>query len=389
MIVVFGSNLTHPNRENTPMQTQTVKTVKTVAPRRRQRRASRNNNVSQPIVQYTTTNRSSRSRSRKQPVQKLVMSSCARDYLQCLVNPFDGPLACVPSDFLNNNRIARTFVRGSFACGPNVGFIAMDPFYMQFNDYPAVISSNSSFAGTTIDLNDTANINLALSNSDYTTAVVGPGNAGLSWRVVGAGLRFRYRGTELNRGGTIHALHDPTHDSLQGRSVSVIDGELQARQLPVTTKWTTILYRPVSPDDLELSITSPGSTTKSPNITAIVPRWYIGAVITPPSNSTLSSFEYEAACVCEYQGRNVRGQVTTHADPVGLSAALQSVVDIHPSQIDSKAVTHTAFQNVLHAVREGITHMAATTAQGDLADEHFKSKNPPIIVNPNRRQSAL
>jgi hypothetical protein len=317
----------------------------------------------------------------------MVISKCASDYVAALTDPFAGPLACVPSDIINNNRISRSFIKGVFACGPNVGFIAFDPIHASFNDVPAVISSKSSYAGSIMDLNNVADTNLDLSNADYPETSIGVASPGLSYRVVAAGLRFRYRGTELDRGGTIHALIDPTHDPLLNRTVSNIDAEMQSKQLPVVKQWSTLLYRPAHQTEMLMSSSTPGAITKHPGITANAGiHWYIGALITPPTSTSLSSFEYEAFTVTEYQGRNVRGQVTTHTDPIGLSAAVQATVDIRPTQASTETISRNAFTTFANVVRDGMTHMASDPSHGDLFGEQFKPKHVHDMIMDPRRQ---
>jgi hypothetical protein len=355
-----------------------TKTAKSARARPRRRAPAKKTNVPNQPKQTPPSNRA---------LPRLVVSRCASDYLAALTDPFAGPLACVPSDIINNNRISRSFIKGTFACGANVGFICLDPTHASFNDVPAVISSKSSYAGAIMDLNNVADTNLDLSNSDYAETAIGPTSPGLSYRVVAAGLRIRYRGTELDRGGTIHALVDPCHDPLLNRTVSNMDAEMQSKQLPVTKQWTTILYRPAHQGELLLSSTPPIAASKNPAITAASGFfWYMGAIITPPTNTSFSSFEYEAFVVTEYQGRNVRGQVTTHTDPIGLSAAVQATVNLRPTQASTETISRTAFTTFANVVRDGMTHMADDPAHGDIFGEVFKPKHVHDQIMDPRRQ---
>jgi hypothetical protein len=305
-------------------------------------------------------NNSNKPKSKKQKiVTKIIVSDCVKDYLEALTNPWSGVLACVPSEVINSNLIVCNYVRGSFQCGPSVGFICIDPTHMCFNDVPCVISSKSSYAGTAMALNDTANINLDLSNAPYLETDIGQSGNNLSYRIVACGLRVRYTGTELDRGGTIHALVDPTHDPMLNRTIANFGAEKQTRRLPVNRSWSSIIYRPAHQDELLMLEAAPAANTKSPAITVTSGSfsWYMGMLIAPANATSLPSFEYEAAVICEYQGRNVRGQKMTHADPVGLSAAIQAVANVVPTQQPADAIHVSALRSLGQVLRFGMSHM--------------------------------
>lgn len=309
------------------------------------------------------------------------LSNCAADYARCLVNPFDGPLACVPSDLINDNLITRNWVRGNFACGSNTGFVCADPIHGAFNDVPCVISSKASFTGNSIDLNDTANINADLGNSQFAETAINNLNSGLSYRVVAAGLRVRYRGTELDRGGSLIALVDPTHDALLVRTISQLNGEKQARRFPIDRKWTTIHYHPVNMGELAMSPSAPNANTKTPNIIQRQDFWFMGFMIEPPSSTTFSSFEYEFYVVAEYQGRNVRGQKITHADPVGLAAAVQASATFAPTQTLPAKHEETMLSKVAHDIQYGLSHMDFIPFAADIVQPHVSQRHPHDFVS--------
>jgi hypothetical protein len=282
--------------------------------------------------------------------------------MQALVDPFEGPLACVPCDFLNSNLINRVFVKGSFACGSNIGFIAADVGRSCFSDTHCVISSKASFTGTNMDLNATADINLDFSNAQYAATQVGVQQGNLAYRPVACGLRIRYTGTTLNQGGTINALHDPTHSSMYLRNNSQMDGELQSRRFSVSRKWTTVYYRPVSSGGQNMTETPPtlaGET--SPTITAATIAWYMGMIVIPPSSTSFSTFEYELFTVVEYQGRNVRGQKITHADAVGFAGAVQTMAFVAPTQAAPAELKKATLTRVADYLATGASHIADGT----------------------------
>jgi len=107
-------------------------------------------------------------------------------------------------------------------------------------------------------------------------------------------------------------LSDPTHTSLDGRSLSDFDAEVQSRRFPVDRKWLTVLYRPVVDVDDEFKGTFPNGATD--------PNWYMGFALAGASATTALTYEWEYYSIYEYQGRNIRGMAPSHYDPTGYAA---------------------------------------------------------------------
>jgi hypothetical protein len=239
------------------------------------------------------------------------LSGCARDYARTLVNPFSGPLACIPSFPVLMTRKMRTWARGSFSTGTNSqGWIAADPKYGAINNSATVYYSTAGMAPVAVDM-AAVGVGTANSNSDYALGTVGP--AANLYKVVGYGLRFRYTGTSLNQGGTIVALCDPNHNSLQGRSYANFQAELMSKQFPFGREWINVLYKPVTDLELTSQSTFPANTGAATDLC-----FYMGAYI----NSAVAAqpFEFEVYGVYEWEGATIRGQTPSHADPVGFAA---------------------------------------------------------------------
>jgi len=384
MTAESGSGPKSPSREINPLTLNPTMSNRQIVAYKGKR------NVTKAVANFNSSNKSKSKPKSKTTIPRplkhyppmVIVSECARDYARALANPFDGPLACVPCDFLNSNLINRTYVKGTFACGSQIGFICLDPKKSAFNDQPCVISSKSTFTGTNMDLNATADINLDSSNSAYSSTLIGVNQGDLAYRIVASGLRIRYTGTELNLGGIVNALHDPTHCGMYLRNMSQMDGELQARRFAVSRKWTTILYRPVVSNEQALLETTPNfASTNSPTITNATSNWYMGFIVVPPSSTTFSAFEYEAFTVVEYQGRNIRGQRLTHADPAGFAGCVQAAASFAPSQQTSFETEKSFVQKVQEYIVKGISHIADDPRTWDAAarviSRHTQNPNNP------------
>ena len=130
--------------------------------------------------------------------QAVVLSRCAADYAMCLSNPFTGPLACVPVSPTVMSLKLRAWTKGEFKSGTaGVGYINADPYSAVASDLACVRHSDAAYAGSTVALSGVAGTSAHFSNSPYINASFTNGAAGAQYRVVSAGLRIRYIGTEL------------------------------------------------------------------------------------------------------------------------------------------------------------------------------------------------
>lgn len=245
----------------------------------------------------------------------LVLSPCARDYARSLVNPFEGPTACIPNFPACMSRKVRVFSKGVFSTGTSgFGFILVDPLLAAINDQGSLWYSLSNYAGTTITDTVVVGTQTASSNSDYPIATIGPASTQVQVRVVSSGIRIRYIGTELNRGGQIVGLSEPTHDSLTNRSFVDLSGQERSRLIPVLDRnWVTLTYFPVQPAESEFS--SDVVPASRP-----CPAKFMAFAVNAASSGTPLSYEYEFFTNLEYTGLNVRGLTPSHVDYVGFSA---------------------------------------------------------------------
>jgi hypothetical protein len=244
----------------------------------------------------------------------VIISDCTHNYARALSNPFTGPLACVPSSPSVLSYKLKAFSKGEFSTGTsNFGFIIADPFTGIANDVAFVHHSTATYTLTSIAPLFSAQTAFAQSNSPFLNAAFGSGANANQYRVVAAGLRIRYIGTELNRGGTIIGFSDPTHSTLINQTSASMLGEVTARKLPVTKEWAILLWRPALINDYSFTTQFPNA-----NITASI-FGPMGFIVESPVGSQ-SAYEYEFIACYEVNGRNVRGQSMTKVDVVGQSA---------------------------------------------------------------------
>jgi len=250
--------------------------------------------------------------------QPLHLSTCALNYARALANPFTGPLACVPSFPALLTRKMKCYAKGVLQTSntTGVGFIYCDPSSFVASDSANNSYSSATYTGTTFSLVGVGT-NLFVSNSEYVQAQFGLSALLNQYRVVSFGIRIRYVGTELDRGGQIIGFCDPNHIALTGRNVADLDGEIESKRFPVDRNWITVLYRPVFAQDTDFSY----SMVPLGNATN-----YIGFILVAASATTPLSFEFEVYGNFEIVGRNVRGKTPSEVDFAGYGAVNTATV---------------------------------------------------------------
>ncbi len=234
------------------------------------------------------------------------LSGATRDYVHAVNNPYEAKLCGIPTFPALPTYKARVFARGTAQTGTTgVGFVAASPGQCFANDTTSVYYTDSTFAGTAFAFTGTG-INNAAVNSPYPASEIV--TTAVTARVVGAGLRVRYGGTELNRGGFKICLVDPQHTTLGGRDAASLGAEPQTRRYPVNRTWTNLMYRPVN--TAEISFQAGGALTSA----------YMGALLVAPAGVELL-YEWEFFAIVEFQGATAVGQSHTNVDPTGYAAA--------------------------------------------------------------------
>jgi hypothetical protein len=161
-------------------------------------------------------------------------------------------------------------------------------------------------------------------------AVVGTG--GVQARIVGAGLRIRFIGPELARGGQIMALRHPNSNTLHGLTQAQLLSYGNTKVYPVDREWTYVNYNPVRPNQYKYSGTAASSDPSSAQ------EWDMGFLITGTTTSTgapgPAPFEWEYVTFIEYVGR-IDNITRTHVDVQAMSM-IRNSTETHPSTRNPK-----------------------------------------------------
>lgn len=278
------------------------------------------------------------------------LSQCARTYAVAQLDPFQANLSgmqpCIPDLGATPSMKFSTLNRGTFQIGQNaVGFVLVAP-NTAANDVPVVAVTNPGYT------------------SDFNDDITGPGTPGVDgvndnrypWdsadntyaRLVGCGLRIRYVGTELNRGGTIisRSLVDDNLASLIGRNPQDIMSDPSSNTHPVTRGWTTIAYRPTTIPTFSRHI-DPISITNAK----------MGFIVTGEANNT---YQWEVVRYFEAVSRDnhvIQNVTKSDSDVLGMSYVRDFAASIATSDAGAAVLARFSAYLASTAAR-GMTHLA-------------------------------
>jgi hypothetical protein len=266
------------------------------------------------------------------------LSQCAKNYLKALVDPFDNlNNACVPVSPCHPSRKITTFSKGAMYTGTaKFGFVLVRPTAGVANDSVFATHSLATYPGTVFDDTASATIQALYSNSDYAAAAFGSTANTAEYRLVGCGVRVRWRGTELDRGGVASPLATPDGDSIDGASFAFVTGYGQPTPAIRDGEWISATWKP---NKLMPAAAWQNSTTAA--------AFCLGIGI--ESAVAGAAFEFEIYGHYEVIGRNIRGKTAMYSDIVGTEAVLNFV---------SNENGHKSFQQSLRGVDDALAHVS-------------------------------
>jgi hypothetical protein len=247
--------------------------------------------------------------------ERRMLPKPTKDYLRALIDPYTTPSGVSCPDKIARKTF-RTIVwnKGSFTTGTaNRGFLAVYPAGLAYNDCPAVVKSDSDYAGTVVELDGTVTgVQRRESNAPFSTSDITAKN--LAARVVACGVRILQTTPELDRGGSVTGMFEPDNGSLGGYNQGSFLAYPDVHAIRPHNKWIHAEVVPVTPGQFDFDDTSPGTATTLPTAP-------LGMFVVAPGSAP-QTFEYEVMAHIEYVGEVV-GLEPTNVDPIGQAAILQ------------------------------------------------------------------
>lgn len=313
-----------------------------------------------------------------------VLTECAARYACAVGAPFSSNAigACFPSFPARPSRKVHSRLTGVFKVGSQVGYIAIAP--TACNDLASIYYTETAYAGANLSVGATG---VTVSNNTanpYGHSLFLPGNASadcISARIISVGLRIRYTGTELNKGGLIYGLVLPNHGNLHSTTPVAMSAWRECVRRPVSRAWTTIVASAIDtdegdyPDVSELYAINTTSSLNEAVIKALYPFSSGNSVTTTNANlggipmafmitsTEGNSFEFEVITHMEIIGSLVQNSVTpSHADAIGLSKIIEvkGMADINAASNTSNIPYE---KNFAESLKSGISQMVDTTVE--------------------------
>lgn len=246
-------------------------------------------------------------------VRATALSPCATAYALALKDPFDAPLACVPSYPPLPSQKLRVWARGTMVTGTaGWGGVIVRPLLSAMNDYNTVLTTTGTFAGTSLPNPGDAGTQLYATNNPYnSTQIVNNMQA----RIVACGIRLWNTTAQLSIGGTEISLIHPDNESIAGLSFAQMSEFNTAQVSSPDDERTPIVltWLPTRPVDFEYQTGNQLLTHQS---------YSMGFLVQAPSVSTPQQYAFECFAQVEYVGANAPARSFSAADPNGMAAVL-------------------------------------------------------------------
>jgi len=265
-------------------------------------------------------------------------SQCTKDYANALIDPWSVPRPpCVPDNITLPSFKFGARARGTFIVGTaGTGFIINNP-YITSNDQAAGFSTDATFGSPDIEGGGVTGVNPYFNDSPF--EAVDFGDLKNQARLVGAGLKVRYTGTEINRSGQCVSFRSPTNrDPLA--SGPITNAQLlsykESASNPVDRDWHYAVYRPSTPTDLAYA---------NPNNLQSNFCLVVGVFGAQPGQS----FEFDYVSWFETVGSNMPNLTRSHSDPIGMSAVSMAMPATQPTRSPS-----TSLRDFMHEMAAGV-----------------------------------
>lgn len=314
--------------------------------------------------------RKSKNRSRRSPIvghNAFGLSSCAAHYALAVGSPFSRLAngACVPTFPARMSQKVTAFLSGQLLAGSQgFGFIGVAPCVA--NNSPQIYATTGAYNGTTIDYTNGTGVNpIQVQSLPYSSSQLLGGDvsvpAPVTGRIVSCGLRVRYVGTELDKGGLLYCLVTPDHTNTNGLNMASLAAYSECIKVPVSRKWTTIVASAIDQSECAYPEESSVATIVD---TATRNMLYPFSQLNAISGATLSvgapimvigiqsksqnQFEFELVLHVEYIGALTQSMATkSHSDQAGLSKVTEAAGNVMGLRASAGAPQETSFLSSL------------------------------------------
>jgi hypothetical protein len=293
------------------------------------------------------------------------LSPCAENYLRVLTTPFTSVkegMACIPDSITLPSYKFKVSSRGTFSSNTtnSFGFVSVDPFVGVQNDSTTISGysnamvnyTNGGNVGGAYQVPGNTGVTPSPSNSEWSLASITAPSTAAQFRLVGCGLRARYIGIELYRGGRMLCYKTRNNTSIpNGVTTSQLLADNYYHTVPIDRKWHQITYFPSRTSDISYNtFVAPATSSSDTRCMAI----FVDNV-----NSAGNAFEFETVAYYEYIANSINIPTTqSHSDPAGFGAVLTGL----PTSLKDTAAS--LYNTVKAGALQALEHSASGAARG-------------------------
>jgi hypothetical protein len=184
---------------------------------------------------------------------------CTTGYAVALGNPWDAEPSCIPSIPSLPSETRKFIARGTFSTSSTntgFGFIILRPVLANNGSIHPISSSNASYSGSTTATSASPGVDPSAFVTPYPDSAFASGfsHNDVKWRPVAYGIRVRYIGKSVDRGGRVVAYRDQNNGSVTTMTFDQIASRQGASLSAVeSNKWTSVCYAPSDPEEFQYS----------------------------------------------------------------------------------------------------------------------------------------
>lgn len=326
------------------------------------------------------------------------VSRCGAQYFIACAAPFDARAigACVPITPCRPSAKYTVRKRLNLMTGTSgVGYFALAPCVAAATQ--CCFGTGPGYAGgvsTPLAPGDAGMLQYNL-NFPYTYADCIPTStdtgAYVEGRIISYGVRWRYTGTALNRGGRCFPFVSPNHDNLMGMTPDQIMSFTEVSSYPMVEKWNTISISAIDaieqnyPSVTNLQMTANteaqyhaacypfSAMQRLGSINGNIGGCPLVVVVVAPSLDPMP-FEVEIIAHVEYVGRHVQSNISpSHTDPVAAAHTAEAASSTLRQQVGSglswTAAMAKEFIKTYHEIDPGFIAIKSLFGGSDVQDQ--------------------
>jgi len=208
------------------------------------------------------------------------------------------------------------------------GFILFAPYSALSNDLTCIYKTTDTSTATAITNSGSVGLSTVIASTGPRANATFDTSTGNRRRLIAAGLRIMYGGTELNRGGVIAGMMEPNHESLGSAGLTydtLCSNYREVKSNPVRKGFRQVKWSPIQIEEMQL-LDNTTVLTLAPHIRNSNMVLAVRGPGVDSGTSVPQSYRWEAIVHYEFAGPSFNNSAIPAAfpDPAGAQAMLMA-----------------------------------------------------------------